>query len=268
MSTAPTSPHPDAVDIERLALVGDVHGNTLWMLRTLADANGAARQGAQAALQLGDFGIWPGTPGQRYLDDVETVAARLSLTVYVVPGNHEDWDQIDAAPRTDGVIVMRPHIVVLPTGTRWTWAGQRWVAIGGAVSIDRELRDEGKNWWPQEVISPEEAKQIIADGQVDVVASHDAPDGITVLTHHLMVNGMAAYFPAHVMADADAHRDLLGQIVQSIEPTHLWHGHYHHAYRDDFSLQTPRGTVKVRGLDCDGAPSLNDNMVVVDLPLN
>ena len=63
---------------------------------------------------LGDFGIWPGPDGRDYL-------ARLD-------------------------VALAGRIWHLPRGHRWRWHGRDWLALGGAVSLDRAVRTAGVNW--------------------------------------------------------------------------------------------------------------------------
>jgi len=254
--------HPDAIDPTVIAVAGDWHGAKHWADIAVTEA---ARCGAQAIVHTGDFGIWPGTGGSRFIAHLEATLARHGLTVFAVRGNHEDHDALDAWPITDGVCQISEHIVFLPHGTRWTWAGQRWAGIGGAVSIDRNHREPHRTWWPQEALSPREVDDLCQGEQIDVLVCHDAPEGIDALDDFLRRNGVS--LTPEIEWDAREHRRHLARIVSALEPTHLFHGHYHHYYRDPASLRTGRGPVQVWGLDRDGARRVRHNIPVLHLPL-
>jgi hypothetical protein len=49
---------------------------------------------ARLALQLGDFGIWPGPDGRRYLDAVSAVLDLVKAQLWFADGNHEDFGQL------------------------------------------------------------------------------------------------------------------------------------------------------------------------------
>ena len=61
-----------------------------------------------------------------------------------------------------------------------TLEGKKYLCFGGAESQDKEEREPGVNWWPQEMPSDEEyafcEKTLGENGwQVDYVLTHDAP---------------------------------------------------------------------------------------------
>ena len=64
-------------NLERVLLTGDVHGNTMWVTGHVLRQ--AKRHGCQLVLQLGDFGIWPGPGGKRFLDVVDREAAKHGI---------------------------------------------------------------------------------------------------------------------------------------------------------------------------------------------
>ena len=65
-----------------------------------------------------------------------------------------------------------------------TLEGKKYLCFGGAESQDKEEREPGVNWWPQEMPSDEEyarcEKTLEENGwQVDYVLTHDAPTRLT-----------------------------------------------------------------------------------------
>lgn len=169
----------------RLLLAGDWHGNAVWAGKALSLA---ARRGVSTVLQLGDFGFT--VDGEGVLDVLSVTAAAFDLTLLVVDGNHEEFPFLERFPvltagPAAGLRPVRPRLWHLPRGTRWTWRGpdglaHRWLAVGGAVSVDRQLRTEGYTWWPGEELTPAEAERIAAEGTADVVVCHDRPQAAAV----------------------------------------------------------------------------------------
>ena len=226
-----------------VAMIGDWHGNTPWALGVLEQI---ADRRISFGVHLGDFGIWPGPQGKRYLDLVEDRCAELGIVLYVVPGNHEDYSQINAG-KTDelGRRVFRPHLLGLPRGFRWNWHGRTWVALGGAISIDRVERVPGRSYWPEEAITEAEAEKVMADGIADVMVTHDCPSGVV----HTFGEQ-----PQRWLADirkTEEHRELLQRVTDVVQPSYLMHGHLHRAY--ERWVEMNHGSVRVTGLDCDGA---------------
>lgn len=238
----------------RIALAGDWHGNTL---AALAAIERAARERAAGVLHLGDFGIWPGLAGRRFLDGIEDALRRHGMWLAFVDGNHEDFVQLEAIPvQPSGTRWVRPGIRHLPRGFRWQWHGKTWLALGGATSLDRLRRRELVDWWPQEAITWPQAERAIAGGQVDFMVTHDAPARADV-------PGLdPSLWDVGELLVAERHRELLQRIVDAVGPSQLWHGHMHVRYST--TVTTPAGPCRVDGLDCDLGRT-QDNIVVVDL---
>ena len=138
-------------------VVGDSHGDTGWMMDII---RAAGANGIDTLYQVGDFGIWPGMGGAKYLDKVSKCAVENDVEVFVVLGNHENYDQIDAWEKDDrrsgldGMIRVRPNLrIVGNKANAWERGGVTFGACGGAISIDREYREPHVSYWPQEYTS-------------------------------------------------------------------------------------------------------------------
>lgn len=151
MITLPTAP-------ETIAVAGDWHGNLRWALGRIADAHA---EGVQTIVHLGDFGYWVPDPATRkYLFRVEKRLAELDMQPLFIDGNHEDHNRLNALPidPASGLRSISAHVAHLPCGHRWTWRDHdgrawTWLALGGAVSVDRHHRRIRKSWWPREVLT-------------------------------------------------------------------------------------------------------------------
>lgn len=245
----------------RILVAGDWHGNTEWALhvvRRVPQLLSAERQ--RLILHLGDFGVWPGAEGKRYLRTLSAVLGQVGAELDFVDGNHEDFPQLAGlAARAWGTgpderVTVRPNICHLPRGFRWRWHGRTWLACGGGVSLDKAARTEGADWWPQEEITPRQEAEIIAGGHADVLVSHDCPAGVA----HTFPRPPAWWDQADLTRN-HAHRERLQRIVDAVRPGHLMHGHLHRAYQRccDFGY----GPVQVTGLAADG---LLRNFAVLD----
>jgi hypothetical protein len=172
---------PPADSVHAVALAGDWHGNTAWAVERISDVSA---RGISVLLHAGDFGLWPGPSGKRYLSRVEAACAEHGVAVLVVPGNHEDWgrlEQLWASPKRrtpDGrtrPVYLSEHVAFLPRPWRWEMGGRTFVALGGAASLDRHRRTEGRSWWPAEVTTPEQVADTVEGGAGDVLITHEAP---------------------------------------------------------------------------------------------
>jgi hypothetical protein len=210
------------------------------------------RGGPRIILHAGDFGIWPGLAGQRYQAMVTAALAEADAGLWFADGNHEDFSQIASFDRRedgrnavaasgDGIV----RIWHLPRGYRWKWHGRTWLAVGGAVSVDRDVRTEGVDWWPEEEITDEQEARACRDGVADVLLSHDAPAGVPL---YLMRPAPVLWRP-HIPR-AEAHRERLHRICMATRPAHVIFGHYHQRYKR--VLDAGWGLCEFTGLDMDG----------------
>jgi predicted phosphodiesterase len=170
-------------------LIGDGHGN-------LTPVRQAASLGL-TVVHLGDLGFareW-------------RKAARIS-NLHVVAGNHDEipiarttpvWlgDYGDLGERiagADGVFFVR-----------------------GALSIDRDLRIEGLDWWPEEELSYGELQEAIdfyTAMRPRVVLSHDCP----LVINHILYGGET--IPSRTAT-------ALWRMLQAHEPEVWYFGHHH-----------------------------------------
>lgn len=263
----PLSAHPYPTDpgstatgrdrVEHVMLAGDWHGNTRWARDQVTLA---AAAGVRVLVQLGDFGLWPGARGRTFLDELNGYARKVGVTIVWLDGNHEDFDQLARYPQlTDGPAAglrpIRSRIWHLPRGTRWTWHGLTWCAIGGATSVDRAHRVQGTSWWPQESLSYDEVDQILSHvdkhGRVDVLLTHDAPEP-------RLIPGLGPFTWGHSeLRRAQAHHQVIATLVDRLDPTHLWHGHFHLAYQRIAPLRAHKQPVQITGLAHDQREQLD-----------
>lgn len=247
--------NPLAQEPARVLLAGDWHGNTDWARRTIEFA---VQHNCQAVIQLGDFGIWPGPSGRRYLDVLQRWLHSAGIWCAFIDGNHEDFWQLNALPLDEhGLRPVRPGIWHIPRGTRWQWAGRTWLGLGGATSLDRADRRLGRDWWPEEAITAAQGEQVMAGGHADVMLTHDCPAGVP------MPGLEQSGWSLNGLAEAHAHARGLLNIVEVVRPHQLWHGHYHLRYRAD--VQFAGRPCMVNGLGYDGSARLLESVAVLDV---
>ncbi|MFE7744386.1 metallophosphoesterase [Nocardia sp. NPDC057455] len=235
---------------------GDWHGNGNFAVRAVRYA---ADQGADVILHVGDFAF---DFAPKYMAALQRALEDTGLTLGFVSGNHDSYDYLDKREAEHGctAIPLRPNIYYLPRCYRWSWNGIRFLAMGGAVSVDRQWRIPGREWWDRETITFREAQKATDDGLVDVMICHDVPAGV----HIPGIAGNPHGFPQREIDASEQHRYLLRQIVDQVQPKLVFSGHYH--CRHTGILHGDGYTSEVHILDCDGA-EFDDNMTVVDLGL-
>lgn len=223
----------------RILLVGDTHGNAGFVRTTVKRY--AEVSEADAIFQLGDFGF---TFHEHFIECVQS----LDIPWYWLDGNHDDHDflhELAVFDKTDDFSQIWPGIHYSARGHAFTWDGVRFLTCGGAFSIDRAYRTKHVSYWPQELVTDAEVDRCAAQGKVDIVLSHDVPADVDPLEALLEASGYK------VGIESRLNREQLTKVIEATQPSHLFHGHYHHAYTG--TVDNGDGIVKVRGLDCDGS---------------
>ena len=228
---------------QKIIVAGDWHGSTGWAVRIIRMAGRKLRgEPDPLIISLGDFGIWPGTGGAAFQAAVREACADHGVRIWFIDGNHEDFTQLekfrDGDPRW------------LPRGTRWNWHGRTWLALGGAVSLDRAVRTEGRDWWPEEEITGDQAAEVIAGGPAHVMVTHDVPSGVVHTSPP-----PPRFWDLADLARNDRHRERLQGVANKVQPGWLLHGHLHKAYQRMTDLGY--GPVEVTGLDCNDGDGPN-----------
>ena len=102
-------------------------------------------------------------------------------------GNHENFDALDKYPVSiwngGKVHFIKDNVIHLMRGQIFTINGKKIFTFGGADSIDKQHRTEGKSWWKREMPSNAEYEEGLdnlekCDWKVDYVISHDCSQGV------------------------------------------------------------------------------------------
>jgi hypothetical protein len=238
----------------RVAFAGDWHQNTDYAQRSIRHA---ARRGADVILHLGDFGYNFTGP---FLAGVTAALDEAGIHLLFVDGNHENFTRLYRYPILEnGLRKLTDRVWHLPRGFRWEWSAVHFLALGGAHSVDRPYRVPGVSWWPEETIGSGDVAKAVEGGFADVLVSHDCPAGVVI--PGIDDRTSPPPFPPLEILRSDEHRQRLRGVVDVVQPSAVWHGHYHmqHETVADFGY----GPVAVNGLDCDEAP-IGRNIAVVD----
>lgn len=244
-------------DGQHIVVAGDWHGSTTWAVEVIRRT---AAQRISTVVHVGDLGIgpWVGRP-DTFLPALDAALDRFGCRLLVVPGNHENYDTLVAAPRDDdGTIVLGEHIRALPRGHRWTVGGRRFGALGGAVSVDRDNRLPGGSWWAAEAITLDDV-EALGDEPLDVFVTHEAPDGVWLVSQMNV--------PDDAGRAADYGRRLVRRAVENTRPAVHFCGHWHQRWTDDLT-RDDGGTTRVEVLDSEETPGNAVVLSLVDLSVS
>jgi predicted phosphodiesterase len=256
--------------VSKILFAGDTHGN-LSHLRYLLEV--AQKERAHTLFVLGDFGYWEHQDsGVIFLDKLSTIAEKRGIPVYFLDGNHDNRKvllDLHVTQDDEGFTRVRPNILHADRGHRWTWEGVRFIALGGAYSVDKEYRlmlerkhrKPGSLWFPGEEMTDTEMSQILLNTTpVDIMLAHDKPSKSNPAWNR---KEFLECLPNQLRLQA---------AVDTLKPKMYLHGHLHYRYTDQILLPTlePDECV-VEGLDADPDASwlprysAKDSWIIVDL---
>lgn len=225
----------------RALLLGDTHGDAgaVNYARKMANI-----EGCKYIIQLGDFSYyWCGRDTTHLWSDKSKFP---NVEVIFLPGNHEDWAQLDKL--TPG----NSHKMVTYLGrvNLLNLDGLNVLTVGGAFSIDQGGRKLGVDYFQQEEITEADINRAfeLVDkfGRIDIILSHDAPETQPLVDH---MNIMATYWGGlhpKLEQGSATQRRAIEAIVAKAKPKLLVHGHYHYRYESTYM------NTKIVGLDCNG----------------
>lgn len=265
----------------KIMFLGDTHGNTLFVTQRVIPA--AVSAGVRWIYQVGDFGYWEHTEeGKIYLNTISNALANTGIELVFIAGNHDKTSLIfERYNPLAGFYSVRPGIWFAPNGTHWTVENTSFLALGGAYSIDKQLRldaEAGKAnklindrkhksheyslnyiiemskeqtaetlWFPEEEMTDSEMDDIldrVKSEQIDVILAHDKP---------LSSNPGLKLLP---IPECIPNQRRLQKAVNTLKPKLFVHGHLHVRYRDTIRCGDDNAYTVVEGLGAD-VPNFN-----------
>lgn len=205
-------------------ITGDTHGqHDFWKLERFAESNPDLDKN-DYLLIAGDFGgVW----NAETLDETLKPYEDLPFTVLFIDGNHENFDLLGSFPVEEWhggkVHKIRPDIIHLMRGQVFDILGKTCFTFGGATSIDRWLRVEGKSWWSAELPSDEDMREATknlarVNFEVDYIVTHSCDE-------------RALYYPplrtSSKVFKAFPENGMLSYFEENVKYGHWYFGHYH-----------------------------------------
>ena len=206
--------------------------------------------------------LWPGEHPKSFDLPLAEELEKRDLIFVFADGNHDNHAALRVIPAgLDGFVEVQPRLFWAPRGHRWNWSGIDFAAFGGAYSIDRDIRVEGRDVWTAlEEPTIGEADRLGWD-KVDVLLTHDVPEGVP------LDFGMS--LPGHIVRAANQTRILLKLVVDQVHPQIVFSGHHHQRVshtiwaEPDLENHFEPHEVRAEVLHMDGH---RFNAVVLDLP--
>jgi predicted phosphodiesterase len=156
-----------------ILLLGDIHGSAGILRRALEVSK---ESDATAIIQLGDLGLFP--------DNEEWFRAHVKdahIPIYFIDGNHDDCARWDTYQEVTRVWDDR-ELFYIPRGTVMEMDGRTIAFMGGAGSIDKQMRvDTNMHWDVNENISPIHVERLYRNTlgkKIDIFLTHCPPNSV------------------------------------------------------------------------------------------
>lgn len=187
----------------RILITGDIHME-FGQLNTIIN-----KKKPDMIICCGDFGYWPKVPWGIPLSEIKLQDTKKLLWC---DGNHEDhWSLRDR--KTDE---LAPGIIYMPRGSTYTLEDGRTIMfMGGAYSIDEELRKVGVDWFPEEIITQKDLYNL-PDIKVDIFISHTCPTELVL--------DLIPYYPEKGFEPSNR---ALSELWRMYKPDLWFFGHWH-----------------------------------------
>lgn len=195
-------------------IIGDHHGFTGEMFEAIEKQN--VQDAVIVHVGDGEEGI---SFGPRQFEELNSWFAKRKILFLGIRGNHCDPNIFDG--RVD-----LSHFKLVPDYTQLVTPSERWLLIGGAISIDRYERIPGFNWWPKETFS---LRPELSDS-CDVLVTHSGPSWIGPQKGKGMVRlfaDTAESYGDDLIAELNAERIQHEELFRLVQPSRWYLGHFH-----------------------------------------
>lgn len=208
-------------------LCGDIHGtfDIQKLMKFFSAKSYNDFTEAKYLILLGDVNVcWDG--GEQDQEVIDILSDLPVDFVLFIDGNHENFDILNNYPITKwhGGMVheIEPKILHLMRGQIFEIDGKTFFTFGGATSVDKMMRQEGIDWWHEELPNEEEYERGIEaledyDYTVDYILTHTAPTEV--------VYEMG--FDSDDYEDEEELRNYLQEIAESADFKEWYFGHFH-----------------------------------------
>lgn len=206
--------------------LGDIHGD-FYCIEKFCRKNDEKKK--INLIQIGDFGAGFdfGIPGQfiQKMDYLNGILAEFNITLYALRGNHDDPQYFTGTYEN-----YWSNIKLMPDYSVIEIEGKRVLLVGGAISIDRLGRSEGKSWWADEIFVLDEEKLKMIKN-IDLVATHTSPKFCYPTEFNNLVYSFAAYDPT-LLGELTHERELITRmydiLIENGNNIEKWfYGHFH-----------------------------------------
>lgn len=206
----------------QILIIGDIHGQFVSLINKLRvlDIRDCI------LISVGDWGYgFSSSPTRDYENQkmLNEFFVERNIQCYVIRGNHDDPVAWKGKSR-----IVFSNLEFLEDYTVKEFNGEKFLFVGGAVSIDRRLRKEGVSYWIDEVFKLDESKV----SECDVLVVHTAPSWIGPFDKEGL-SGWCEKDPT-LWDECLEERRNMNKLFKLAKPKRSYHGHFHISTVVDF----------------------------------
>lgn len=208
-----------------LLFVGDIHGD--WsVLEDLC----LKKTTNSLFIQVGDAGLGfkSKTSEMWTLKDLNDLCISTNNQIILMRGNHDSKQRFRELRIENDF----SHILLAQDYEVISWKDEIVQLIGGAISIDRIGREEGKSYWVDEEV---DLKKDLCQ-KVDILVTHTCPSFCYPQSLNSMVLDWARHEKKHfgtdLLSELTEERQKLNQIFEICQPSLHVYGHFHSSHAE------------------------------------
>jgi predicted phosphodiesterase len=200
---------------KNIYIIGDIHGK-FSNLKKLIDKTDLRDCHLICVGDLG-LGFQYDEQGERYMCELfNNFLAERDIEFKSIRGNHDDPKYFTGDSR-----ISLSHFKMLPDYHFETLNGEKFLFVGGAISIDRRLRIEGRSYWKDETFELKDDKIV----ECDVLITHSTPTWLGPFDKQGILSWCDK--DEYLWRDCLKEREDITLLYRAANPKKSYSGHFH-----------------------------------------
>lgn len=200
--------------------MGDTHGTWDFLFKKL---DRVPKISDWYLIHVGDVGVgFYGAKDSREFSLLNEKFKARGIEFIAIRGNHDKPDYFDGSINLSNFKLLKDYTVLELNGEKWQF-------VGGAVSVDRKYRTEGRDYWRNEkfVFDKDQAENC------DVLVCHTAPHWIGPACKGGFVQPFLDK-DLHLYSELTEEREEVQKLFDICRPKRAFFGHFHRSETNEY----------------------------------
>lgn len=203
---------------KQIILVGDTHGEWQSLFKKIEDN----KISDCIMIQVGDLGAGFNKGYERDFIKYNEFFKKKNIYFYALHGNHDNPAYFDGS-------INFTHFKLLKDYTELKVNDELWQFVGGAISVDRKYRVEGRDYWRDEKFILNKGKAV----KCDVLVCHTAPTWIGPACKGGLVQPFLDK-DFHLYDELIQERKNVQELFDICRPKKAFFGHFHRSEYNEY----------------------------------